>query len=204
MIYVQVGLYAEGRSDYDLLLPLIGRLLPELVVGRSFADLPDPMPIDAHGTSGGRATRIAAAIEQHWNVCTLFVIHADADGDQAAARVERVRPGLEEAGRRLGKEVPAAACVPVRELEAWMLADEEVFHRLYSAAASPRLPQDPEKVLDPKRALKDIFRELGRRPPREIHASFGENLGLGALRRLPAFQAFEREFSAALDLLARG
>lgn len=204
MIYVQVGLYAEGRSDYDLLLPLIGRLLPELVAGRpeSFADLPDPIGIDAPGTAG-RTARIASAIEQNWNTCTLFVIHADADRDAVAARGDRVQPGLQEAARRLGKEVPAAGCVPVRELEAWMLADEEVFHSLYSAAVSPRLPQDPEKVSDPKRALKDIFGELGRRPPREMHASFGENLSLVALRRLPAFRTFEGEFSAALDVLVR-
>ena len=31
MIYLQIGLYAEGSSDYHLLLPLLARLTAELV-----------------------------------------------------------------------------------------------------------------------------------------------------------------------------
>ncbi|HEY8379184.1 MAG TPA: hypothetical protein VIK91_21975 [Nannocystis sp.] len=207
MIYVQVGLYAEGRSDYELLLPLIERLLPEVMAQRSetYADLPEPIGIDAPGLAGkGRAGRIAAAIEHYWERCTLFVIHADADRqDATTARVDRILPGVEEARRRIGKEIPFAACVPVRMLEAWMLSDANVFREL-CPTETPRLPQDPEKVLYPKQKLENVLRELRRRPRLDMYGFWGKNLDFASLRRLPAFQAFERELSAALDLLARG
>lgn len=204
MIYVQVGLFAEGSSDYDLLIPLIDRLLADLMARRpeTFADRPEPKGIDAPDVKGSRSERIAAAIERYWDVCTLFVIHADADGDPDAAQAERIAPGLAEARRRVGAEVPAAACVPVRELEAWMLADEGVFRALYPTTVSPLLPPDPEKDLNPKRTLDEVFRAIRRRRPPDIYPFWGANLDLAALRRLPAFQKFERDLSAALDLLA--
>ncbi|MBZ5714041.1 DUF4276 family protein [Nannocystis pusilla] len=99
--------------------------------------------------------------------------------------------------------MPAAACVPVREIEAWLLADAGVFQRLFPTAASPSLPQDPERVTDPKHRLQAVFSELQRRRPKNLFASGGENVSLAALRRLPAFREFEADLSAALDLLAR-
>lgn len=207
MIYVQAGLYAEGPTDYDLLIPLIDRLLAELVARHpaAFADLPPPIGLsDEPGDGKRRRERIAAAIERNWHNCTLFVIHADADGDWEGARERNVLPGLVEARQRLGVDaLPAAACVPVREIEAWLLADAGVFQKLYPSSPPPVLPQDPERVGDPKRQLQAVFSELQRRRPKNLFAACGENVSLEALRRLPAFRAFEAELSGALDLLAR-
>lgn len=204
MIYLQIGLYAEGPTDYDLLLPLLFKLTAELVARYpgSFDDLPDPLKIDEHSRVKKRAQRIAEAIERHPE-CRVVVVHADADGDARRAREERIEPGITEARRRLGDRVPPiVACVPVREIEAWMLADEAAFRELVGKHAELRLPREPERSSEPDRDLDAIFRLAHRKRPRDMYAFMGKNLGLPALRRLPAFRAFEAELTAALEQLA--
>ncbi len=199
--YVCAGLYAEGPSDYQFLLPLLDRVLLELLC-RNF-----PAQHELADTQGlpdimhGRAARIAATISKSWDSFTLFVIHSDGASDPAAVRANSVQPGidltrtqLQTAGRR--GQLAVAVCMPIRELEAWLLADPLVFERLGIKGAV--LPNDPERVTDPKQALAAL---LGRRkPPFDF---FGEQVSLDALRRLEAFRAFEAELLAALHLLAK-
>ena len=58
MIYIRAGLYAEGRTDSEFLLPIINRLLDD-IAARLFSgayELAETLGIDApSGTSGGRA-----------------------------------------------------------------------------------------------------------------------------------------------------
>lgn len=200
--YVCAGLYAEGPSDYQFLLPLLDRVLLELL-SRHF-----PAQHELAGTQGlpdihmhGRAARIAATISKSWDSFTLFVIHSDGAGDPDVARANTIQPGIDLTQTQLhaaGRQEPlaVAVCMPIRELEAWLLADPLVFVRLGIKGAV--LPPDPERVTDPKQALAAL---LGRRkPPFDF---FGEQVSLDALRRLAAFRAFEAELLAALHLLAK-
>ncbi|WP_437654167.1 hypothetical protein [Sorangium sp. So ce1182] len=159
--------------------------------------------IDApRGTEGGRAEKIAAALHDRWDDCTLFVIHADGAGDPTEARKRQVDPGI-EAARALREEraIVAAACIPVREIEAWMLPDQEVFRAL--GAAEVLCPKDPERELDPKLTLRRLLEHGGlRRRPEDLYRFFGEKIRLEALGALPAFCTFRDELTAALRDLA--
>ena len=204
MIYVQAGLYAEGKTDYDFLIPLLERLLDDLLAqhypGQSTA-LPPLLPLGAEEESGTRReARIAEVIRQSHETCQLFVIHADADGDAARARSERIEPGVRRGLTGLAN-VAAAACIPIQMIEAWMLVDDEVLRRLGGEA--PELPPDPERVRDPKQTLAEILdaKRRGRRP--NVYQFVGENVRLPALRRLPGFRAFEDELIAALRVIVR-
>jgi hypothetical protein len=205
-IYLRAGLYAEGTSDYDFLLPLLDRLMISLsasllpgvsdVVETLGIDAPEPRP-------RRRAEQIAAAVADSWDACTLFVIHADGAGDPDEARRNRIDPGI-EAGRSTYPEIVSAACIPVRETEAWMLADAEIFRRLLGSKAQPVLPAEPERDADPKVTLRRILREGGiQREPERLYRSFGEQVRFEALRTLPAFLAFERELSDAVQAVAQ-
>jgi hypothetical protein len=206
-IYICAGIYAEGPSDYAFLCPLLDRLLDALGAAHfpGSYEVAATVGIDApHGTPGGRAEHIAAAIDVSWGACTLFVIHADADGDPARARLDRIDPGI-AAARALRPDPPAAiaTCIPVREIEAWMLADPAAFRTLLGESATPECPADPERENDPKAALRRILLEGGmKRRAERLHAFFGERVRLDALRALPAFRAFECELVAALQALA--
>ncbi|WP_437677490.1 hypothetical protein [Sorangium sp. So ce131] len=205
MIYIRAGVFAEGRTDDDFLCQLLDRLLDVLA-----ADLfpgnymvAESEDIDApRGTSGGRAEKIAAAIHERWEECTLFVIHADGAGDPAEVRRRQVDPGI-VAARELRKDrkIAAAACIPVREIEAWMLADREVFRAL--GVADAQLPRDPERELDPKLTLRRLLAEARLRiPPENLYHFFGGRVRLEALGVLPAFCAFRDELTLALRDLA--
>lgn len=204
MIYICAGLFAEGKTDYSFLLGLLDQLLPEIastLLG-AIADVAPSIGVDAPRTtkSGRRDQRIASAIDGSWSECTLFVVHSDGGGDPDHARSTQVDPGLGLA-RAKHPDLAAAACVPVREIEAWMLADADAFGRIFEMRQAPVLPGDPEKVRDPKRALRDLLRSLGAGAD-DYYGLLGREVRPSTLRRLPAFVRFEVELQSAVRLVA--
>lgn len=203
MIYLCAGLFAEGKTDYELLLPLISRVLDDIGarVCPGAYDVAPSIGIDAPAAPHERrADRIACAVSDYWEQCTLFVVHADSSGDAERARAERVEPGLMAARATALEPLAAAACIPVRETEAWMLVDPAVFEEL--GARDVELPAEPERVLDPKAVLVATLEKAHiRRPPSRFFAFFGERLSLDRLRTLQSFGAFEREVEAAVRTL---
>jgi hypothetical protein len=130
MIYLRAGLYAEGPTDYHFLLPMLDRLIRE-TAARLFpgaSEIEDTRAIDSTGTQRQRASRIDAAIRENEDLIDFLIIHADGDSDPHRARRERVDPGIAAARTAIpSKPLPALACIPVRELEAWLLVDDRVF-----------------------------------------------------------------------------
>jgi hypothetical protein len=204
MIYIRAGVYAEGPTDYEFLLPLLDRLLDSLA-GSLFPgayEVGSTYGIDAASGTGRRAGRVAEAIHEFWDACTLFVIHTDGAGDPEGAMKTNVEPGVDAArSARPERAVVAAACIPVREIEAWLLADPAVFQAILGT--TPSCPADPERELDPKATLRRILKEGGaRRPPERMYRFFGERVRIDSLRSLPAFRAFEAALVAAFRELA--
>ena len=199
-IYVQAGLYAEGRNDYDFLLPLLERLLDALLAehwpGRS-TELPAVWALDVDDDVGKRREdRIARVIERSSEACQLFVIHADADGDAGRAREERVLPGVRSGLAGVSLPVAASACIPIEMTEAWMLVDGAVWQRL--GCEGPELPRDPEALRDPKPLVMALLQRGRRGRLPNIYEFFGANVSLAALRRLAGFRRFEDELLLAL------
>lgn len=205
-IYVQAGLYAEGPSDYAFLIPLLERVLDDLLAreypGRSTV-LPTPLGLDvAENSKQPRDAQIAAVIQRFHDTCQLFVIHADADGDAIRARKERVEPGARRGLSGLPHAAAAAACVPVHMTEAWMLADAAVFHQLLRTALPTEPPDDPERVRWPKQTLQQLLSARRHGRQLNVYEFFGNNINLAALRRLEAFRAFEDELVLAVREIA--
>lgn len=205
MIYLRAGLYAEGPTDYAFLRPLLDRLMDELAAS-SYAgqyELGECLGIDAPaGTYEDRAERIAAAIHAHRDECTVLVVHSDGAGDPERARREQVAPGIDAARARCAdRPVAAAACIPVREIEAWMLVDPDVFP-MVGRSTPPICPAEPARETDPKATLDHLLADSGVRRHRRgspVYALFGENVRLACLRRLQAFTSFERELVSAIE-----
>jgi hypothetical protein len=206
MIYIRAGLYAEGRTDYEFLLPLVNQLLNELAA-KLFSgayELAETLGIDApYGTSGGRADKIRLALEKHLDYCDIFILHADGAGDPDEARRTQINPGANLARMTIPhSQIHLVACVPVREIEAWLLADPRPFERILGKTTPIVLPGQPEAEIDPKNLLRKICRDgASRIPLSEAYRSFGENVRLEKLRTLSAFRRFEDELEQALKAL---
>lgn len=173
-------------------MPLLNRLLrdiaAELFPGAS--EIEDTRAIDCVGVERKRVDRIGAAVRENEDLIDLLVIHADGDGNPEAALRERVEPGIEAARTAIpGKPVPAIACVPVREIEAWLLVDKRIFTDQLGLMVE--LPGAPDRDLDPKKTLTTLLNKDRRRRPNSPYALFGEQVSFEALRRLSAFAEFE-------------
>lgn len=206
MIYLRVGLFAEGPTDYHFLQGILDFLVEEIAV-ELFAggfQIAPALGIDAPRSlrDRSREERIAAAIDASWDECTLFVIHADGAGDPDRARREQVMPGIARA-LAVHPELASVACVPVRETEAWMLADPRAFSRLFETKRVPALPAHPEAESDPKKILREALVGMGARGVvTRYYADLGKETNLAELRRLPAFQRFGTELREAIVMVA--
>lgn len=206
MIYLRVGLFAEGPTDYYFLLGILDLLVEEIAV-ELFAggfQLASAVGVDAPRAlrDRPREERVAAAIEASWEECTLFVVHADGAGDAERARREQTAPGIARAFAVHG-ELSAVACVPVRETEAWMLADAGAFSRLFETKRVPTLPANPESESDPKKVLREALVGMGARGVvTKYYAELGKETRPEELRKLPAFRRFEVDLRAAIVTVA--
>ncbi len=211
-VYLCAGLYAEGRTDYAFLLPLINRLLDDLCARLlpSAHERADSKGIDAEGSPPtDRAQRIALAIEQSVSECTLFVIHSDGESDHALHQQRKIDPGVQAAKARVDEPFAAAPCLPVRETESWLLTDLRPFQLRYGEGISLTLPAQPEKEADPKLTARQLMQLAGKSshlPTEsqlgELMPLFGDNVSLECLRRLPSFRAFEAELIEAVREVA--
>ena len=142
----------------------------------------------------------------------LILVHRDSDSNDAReiqARFGEVERAWE--GISVKQRVPV---VPVRETEAWMLADKEAILEVVGLdslplAARKIYPKWPEAV-QAKECLHEVFRECrlaaGWKPNRidtnkehrQIRAVVKDLIGLGAL---PSFQKFKRDLQNALNSL---
>lgn len=209
MSYFCAGVYAEGPTDERFLCKLVDRLLHQIAydvcsgnftIGETIA-IQEPKALKRRNAD--RATRIAAAIDQAWESCTLFVIHSDADGDAEKAWRERVQPGIDRA-RQARPDLAAAACIPIWMTEAWMLADSEAFTNIFERPLSNALPHDIEGLHDPKTFLENTLRLLGVPAGRGFEgyeALLGDLVRLEALQRLSAFRQFESNLRTAIECL---
>lgn len=197
---VRFLLICEGSSD-TALIPHIQALLIDC--GASEAD--------GSASYHGRRLedKIRLGLRYHHGVNLLFV-HRDADRAGTAARFAEIGAGISAAdyhGRWVG-------VVPVRMMEAWLLADEAAIRRV---AGRPRgtepldlpPPHELEDVSDPKQMLKDVLLQAGaprgaRRRKRfasdfdAFRKQLAENLPVGgSLERLAAWVRFRDDVTAA-------
>ena len=215
MRYLTFALYTEGRSDHRFLRPLIRRAADDLVrrFGRDPVEIPeefiDLLPRNQMGRS--RAERIASAVQKDASAIIVLFVHADGGSDAQQAMSNGILPAFKLIGERLGRQAPAQVpVVPVRETEAWAVADPEAIRASFGITILPKvtgLPVEPaevERVADPKRLLADLARSItGRRRRTKLGslpwlADLGERVSLARLRDVPAYSEFETHLRRAL------
>ena len=213
MQYLSLALYAEGPTDYRFLSPVLRRLCEELcaVEARRAVEISEVLGLDHPDAckDAPREQRILAAGRKAMGSWRLLFVHTDGEGDADKARRERVSPALALLQQQLPRAGRGVGVVPVRETEAWMLADgdalREVFGSTLDDAALGVPPASAvEREHEPKRVLKHCFDRArpGARKRRlselDHLARLGDEVALDALRRLPSFRVLEDEVRTVL------
>jgi hypothetical protein len=141
----------------------------------------------------------------------LLFVHRDADNAGRAARIVEIEGAVAIALRWLPILPVVLPVIPVRMVEAWLLADEEAI-RMAARNPNGRMPlplprvRDLERIVDPKAVVRQALitaSGLGMRRRRQVDidpiriAELTESFE--ALRRLPAFQAFEADLRRVIS-----
>ena len=220
MRYLALALFAEGPTDHEFLPRVIFRLATE--VSSQLSDQPveiaeqfiRPAPIPRRAGALSRPEKVATLFGSAMGSVDLLFIHADGQGDTNSAYDERVRPCCNLLHERFPENrFECVGIIPVRETEAWAIADVRAVTRALGTTKSARdlgLPNSArtaENTIDPKAVLRNAqdiargHRRQGRARANSIHAVLGETVGFAILREMRAFQTFENQLRAALQSL---
>jgi hypothetical protein len=146
-----------------------------------------------------------------------LVVHVDADSvDQRQVRQYKVEPGLQALAKAGLPTSTLVWAIPVQAIEAWLLASATAFTRALTGSEERtheiELPQQPGRL--PTDKAKRLFdqtvyqllartqRQRRRHHPDNFTEIIAEELILMELRRLSAFQQFERDFTKVITYLA--
>ena len=186
--YLSLALLTEGASDQWFLVPLVDRQIVELAQEARVG-------FDYSGVVVGECFTVApreAVVHEVAGLLGYFDIVMVHHDHNERTKVDAVRECLPDDAHRI------VALVPVRETEAWMLADPEALEEAAPTRdATWEVPYDVEKVADPKAVLKTALG--GRRAPERDFDRLGQTVTLDALRKLPAYRRWTDELRTALE-----
>jgi hypothetical protein len=188
--YLTTALLCEGREDEMFLGAVIERQVRELGLlepgfGSGAVELQDCRTTWA-------AERVDSAVLEAAAVFDLVFVHNDYN---ERGKIEALRTRVADT---LPSHTRLVAVVPIRETEAWLLADPEALPRGGSRDAAPVSPRAAESIADPKKPLAIA---LGRPLDAASAEYIGENISLERLARVPAYQSFLQDLTTALKEL---
>lgn len=215
MRYLGLALFAEGPTDYRFFPPVLRRATEELCLrlARSSIEVGEVLglftPEDYRDAD--LATQILEAAREAEGAFNILFIHTDGAGNPDAAYNERVLPAKERIAAELTREQErTVGVVPVREMEAWALADGDALRGAFGtvlddlALGIPIRPREVEGIFDPKVVVEQAYRNVvgdkrrGKRKVADFFDAIGERVRLERLREVPAYQRFELELLTAL------
>jgi hypothetical protein len=215
MFTLSLALYDEGPTDHRFLAPVLQRACEALAfeVGPKPCEVFEVQRLEDASASAARDARILSAAESWRYGWDILFIHTDGAGDHDAAEQALVTPAIERICGSAAFNHDKQRCVPVipvRETEAWMLAEPDALLRAWYVSrptpaqqATLRAIKPPEQITDPKRQLDALYNALtGRRGASKTFDAIGREVSLDELRKLPSYKRMEAALRAALvDIL---
>lgn len=145
---MKIGVIAEETNDVDVLYYLTCKLIDE----KSFSF----KRFVGHGCGKLRRKCSAWADNLISRGCSHLVVLHDLDDYKQDALYKELSDSITHA--------PCSASlilIPVREMEAWLLTDPRALKKVFSLHKQPKLPGNPESILDPKKKLTEIIWKCG-------------------------------------------
>lgn len=204
---VEFVAFVEGPSDVVFFRDVLQLLLEAILDGRPERSSVVVEELDNGGTA--RGDWVVERVRSRYRSAAVVAVHVDGSSDVARELRKSYAPVEEVWYRQVDLDARLVPLVPVREMEAWGLADPSIVRDVAGAGWDPssvtqsHLLDRPEQLSDPKRTLADIMAQARRPRRRKRHVDtflslIAERLDLTGLRRLPSFQQFEADLRAAL------
>lgn len=203
--WLSLALVAEGPSDYAFLAPLLRRVAIELMSAHCPRDFAIPDNVICIDPSQRNNESIFHELLDRTGEYAVVAFHKDSDGadlyrvlrDEIDARFVAHAPDLQ--GKYVG-------VVPVRETEAWVLADKSaLLGALGITQGVLTYPDDVEQIRDPKAVLDSFIRSLNVRRGQGFVSDYfpiiGERVSLRRLLGVNSFSEFHDRFSEVLNQL---
>jgi hypothetical protein len=173
---MKIGIIAEDESDVAVLKVLTLRLI-------------DPHRIGFSRFVGDGCGKLRRKCHAWANIlvqqgCPWIVVAHDLD----QYNEQDLRAALSEAVKA-ARPKASVVLIPKREIEAWLLYDGAAIAGAFNERATPRVPGDPETLVDPKRFLHDlIWRSYHKQYLNTVHnALIASRIDLRRLRSSTSF-----------------
>lgn len=196
-------LLTEGKTDDRILPRLLERSAEEVCarVVKTSVDVGEvivvrPRPGPPH------VEEIVTEAIRNDGAFNVLLVHRDIGASRERSEHEWINP-IRDAWLAAGRSEGLVVAAPVRETEAWALADGEAIREVFGVNwtdARMKLPTSPrlvERVEDPKQVLEDVREQMSRKST-DYYARLGDLLRLEKLRLVPSFQAWESDLEEVL------
>ncbi|GAA1310491.1 hypothetical protein Psi02_39630 [Planotetraspora silvatica] len=198
-------LVREGPSD-DWFLPILLRRALENLVVECFPACREVQEVRSLTQAGNQhPTPVLQALEQERGTFDVVLYHHDgAPPAKSDPVIERMRQNWATSDF----VEPLVAVVPMRETEAWLLADHVALAKVLNVRRLTRAPafgSEVESCQRPKAVVDMLLRdEAGINPNKygvlqNFYVSVAETTDIGELRKVPAFQQWWNDMIEALE-----
>jgi len=207
---LSLALYCEGNTDKHFLPKIIERTTEKIILSQA-TNYVDILPVTVKDVAKQeRGKDILQAAMQAYG-CDILIVHKDADSrTYEETKTQCIDPGymlVQRSHQEICKKL--VPIIPVREIEAWMVADGEVLRdilEIKERLQNLRLPKRAvlvESDPDPKATLNRVIAKAESERRRKIerkgfYESLALNVKLERLYLVPAYKKFLDELSEAL------
>ena len=210
---VFIGLYTEGPTDIRFLKSVVRKTFHEIAFEApgDFEFFIEPIFICKTGLDFNTQILQASITGFKDMGISIFCIHKDADdSDDNNVFRNSINPALQcllESDEELCRTVVLA--IPVQMIEAWLLADKELFKKALGTDKSDielGINKNPETFSDPKQIIENAIRIARQNRPQrrrhdfsisEIYMPLGDEIGIDKLSRLPSYVKFMKSVREA-------
>lgn len=209
IVQIFIGLITEGSTDIRFFESIVRRTFQDIALKECRPDIDIDLRIlntKKIGLSFVEYVKQSAYEGVENFGMTILSVHVDAD---KVTYDERRRYNIEPAQQELNKLGDdyckiLTPVIPVRMMEAWMLADRELLKEEIGTIKSDNdlnINKDPESIADPKYTIEEAIRiaqsDLPKRRQRltisDLYAIMGDKIELAKLSALNSYQRFQEE-----------
>lgn len=209
IVQIFIGLATEGTTDIRFFESIVRRTFQEIAMKECRLDI--DIDIRRLNTKKTGLSFVEYVKQASYDGVKDFgmmalAIHTDADRETYDGRRRyNIDPAQEELDRQGDDYCKILTpVIPVRMMEAWMLADKELLKSEIGTTKSDNnlgINKDPESIADPKAVIEEAIRiaqsDLPRRRRRltisDLYSIIGDKIGLDKLLSLPSYRRFQDE-----------